>query len=95
MAVHTVTQPIPVVVVTSEACHLCSDAVGALYDVSSEYPLHVRQVDLESDEGRAIVRATRAPMPPIVLIDGQLLGWGRLSRGKLHRRLAELSQDQR
>ena len=95
MTVHSTTQPIPVVLVTSEACHLCADAIGALDEVSSEYPLEVRQVDLESDDGRAIARSTRAPMPPIVVVDGQLLGWGRLSRGKLRRRLGELSQDPR
>jgi hypothetical protein len=30
-------------------------------------------------------------MPPIVLINGELLGWGRLSRGKLDRRLTDIA----
>ena len=90
MTTHSTTQPIPVVLVTSEGCHLCADALRAFEEAGSEYPLQVRQVDLESDDGRAIARATRAPMPPIVVVDGQLLGWGRLSRGKLRRLLAEL-----
>jgi hypothetical protein len=32
----------------------------------------------------------RAPLLPIVLVDGELLGWGRLSRGRLSARLAAL-----
>jgi hypothetical protein len=37
------------------------------------------------------MRRFRAPMPPIAIIDSELLGWGRLSRGKLRRRLDELT----
>ncbi len=81
---------IDVVLVESEACHLCEDAVSALETVAPDHHLRLRRVDLASDEGRAIMRAHRAPMPPIVLIGGELFGWGRLSRGKLRRRLEEL-----
>lgn len=76
-------------VVTSPACHFCTDAEAVLADLARSYPLDVRSVDMATDEGKAIVREHRAPMPPVVLIDGKLLGWGRLSRGKLRRRLDE------
>ncbi len=79
------------VLVEAVACHLCDDAAQLLAHAEREGKLRVRRVALESDEGRAIARATRAPMPPIVLIDGELLGWGRLSRGKLDRRLTHLA----
>ena len=81
------TDAIEVVLVEAPACHLCEDAARVLEDVGHERPLSVRRVDIGSAEGRAIVRRYRAPMPPVVLVDGQLLGWGRLSRGKLRRRL--------
>jgi glutaredoxin-like protein DUF836 len=81
---------VDVVLVESEACHLCEDAASVLEAVAPEHQLRVRRVDLASDEGRAIMRAHRAPMPPIVLIGGELLGWGRISRAKLGRRLAQL-----
>lgn len=85
------TQVIDVVLVEAAACHLCDDAGSTLEEAAREYPLVVRRVDIASPEGRAVVREHRAPMPPIVFVDGELLGWGRLSRGKLRRRLDELA----
>ncbi len=85
------THLIEVVLVEAPACHLCEDAARALKQIARERALSVRQVDIASAEGRAIVRRHRAPMPPVVIIDGELLGWGRLSRGKLQRRLDELT----
>ena len=82
---------IEAVLVEAVACHLCDDAAHLLTNAESEGKLRVRRIALESEEGKAIARATRAPMPPIVLINGELLGWGRLSRGKLDRRLTDLA----
>ncbi len=45
---------------------------------------------MTSQEGRELLGRTRAQLLPIVLVDGELLGWGRLSRGKLAARLAAL-----
>lgn len=85
------TRPVEVVLVEAPACHLCEDAARTLDELAREVPLSVRRVDIASAEGRAIVRHHRAPMPPVVIVDGELLGWGRLSRGKLQRRLDELT----
>ena len=82
---------IEAVLVEAVACHLCDDAAQLLAKAEREGKLRVRRIALESEEGKAIARATRAPMPPIVLINGELLGWGRLSRGKLDRRLTDLA----
>lgn len=84
-------EAVEAVLVEAVACHLCDDAAQLLANAESEGKLRVRRVALESEEGKAIARATRAPMPPIVLINGELLGWGRLSRGKLDRRLTDLA----
>ena len=78
------------VLVESVACHLCDDAASVLGEAERAGKIRVRRVALDSEEGRAIARASRAPMPPIVLMDGELLGWGRLSRGKLQRRLSQI-----
>lgn len=83
---------IEAVLVEAVACHLCDDAAQLLANAEHEGKLRVRRIALESEEGKAIARATRAPMPPIVLINGELLGWGRLSRGKLDRRLTDLAR---
>ena len=82
---------IEVVLVEAPVCHLCHDASEVLHDAARSYRLTVRRVDIASPEGRAIIRQHRAPMPPVVVVDGELLGWGRLSRGKLRRRLEGLS----
>ena len=84
---------IDVVLVESSGCHLCEDAAATLEELAPRHRLLVRRFDLSSAEGRAIMRAHRAPMPPIVVIDGELLGWGRISRGKLGRRLDALDAE--
>lgn len=89
-AIRTTPSPIETVLVESSACHLCEDAAAVLGEAEQEGRIRLRRIALESAEGRAIARATRAPMPPIVLVEGALLGWGRLSRGKLNRRLTQL-----
>lgn len=79
--------PVEVVVVHSDGCHLCDDALGALEEFSREFPLTVRTVDFDTPEGRELRRRHRPPMPPLVLVDGELFGWGRLSRRKFRRLL--------
>lgn len=49
----------------------------------------VRRVELASEEGMKIARTHRVPFPPILLIDGQYFGHGRLSERKLERALAQ------
>lgn len=78
---------IDVVVLTSDACHLCDDALETLAELAREYPLSIRSIDIDSEEGRALVARHRPPMPPAVLIEGELLSSGRLPRKKLRRLL--------
>jgi len=74
-----------VVVLSSTACHLCEDALDALADIARELPIRVREVGMESREGRELVRIHRPAMAPAVLVDGVLFGIGRLSRKKLRK----------
>jgi len=78
---------VDVVVVTSTSCHLCEDALEALSELSREFPLSVREVDIRSLEGARIVADHRPPVPPAVLVDGALFSSGRLPRRKLRRYL--------
>jgi hypothetical protein len=75
------------VVLTARDCHLCEDALDALHALGVEFPLRVREVDMESIEGRALLRLHRPAMPPAVLLDGVLFSAGRLPRRKLRRLL--------
>lgn len=86
----TRTQPVEVTVVHSDGCHLCDDAIAALDEFSREHPLTVRLVEFDSPEGRELHRRFRPPIPPLILVDGELFGWGRLSRRKLVKRLGQL-----
>jgi hypothetical protein len=76
-----------VLVVTSPACHLCEEALGALEGLADEYPLSVRETSIDSEEGRAVLHRFRPPLPPFVIVDGELFSSGRLPRKKLRRYL--------
>lgn len=78
---------VEVLVVTSSACHLCEDALQALAEIARDRPLSIREVPLESEEGRAVFERFRPPMPPFVVVDGELFSSGRLPRKKLLRHL--------
>ncbi len=76
-----------VIVVTSQSCHLCEDALEALAELAEEFPLQVREVPLECYEGASLFERFRPPTPPAVIVDGLLFSAGRLPRKKLRRRL--------
>ena len=82
---------IDVVLVTAFRCHLCDHARSLLDELGARYPLAIREVDLESDEGRDIVNRLRVPFPPILLLNGTYFGHGRLSRAKLVKTLGEVA----
>ena len=74
-------------VVGSPACHFCDDAHDALEQIGTEIPLYVDWVDAASPRGEALVREHRAPMLPLVLVDGIFFSFGRLPRKKLRKLL--------
>lgn len=78
-----------VVYVTAERCHFCERGRKVLADLGERYPLRIREVDLAAPEGRAAAARWRVPYPPIVLVDGDLAGYGRLSARGLERFLTE------
>lgn len=81
--------PTVLTVIGSAACHFCDDAHQALDEIGSEIPLYVDWVDATSPRGEALVREHRAPMLPVVLIDGAFFSFGRLPRKKLRKLLAQ------
>lgn len=80
--------PVEVTLVTAESCHFCEDAQDLLAQMSGTYDITVRLVDMMSDEGRNLVVAHRMPFPPLLLIDGAMFGYGRISARKLDKHLA-------
>lgn len=80
-------EPVRITVVDSEACHFCEDAHRALAALGANYPLAVDTVDARSEAGRALMARHRAPMNPLVLLDGTFFSSGRLPRRKLEKLL--------
>lgn len=76
-----------VTLVHSPACHFCDDAQAVLSELADEFPLSVELVSATSPLGARLVRAHRAPMYPLVLVDGAFFSFGRLPRKKLTRLL--------
>ena len=77
-----------VTVVEAPACHLCEDAKSSLAVLARSYPLTVNVVSITDEPGRLLMQAHRAPMSPLVLLDGAYFSSGRLPRRKLEKRLA-------
>lgn len=74
---------VDITVVHAPACHFCDDAERALSVLAEQFPLAVRVVALESDEGLLLTAKHRPAMNPLVLIDGRFFSAGRLPRKKL------------
>ena len=84
--------PVVVTVVEAPACHLCDSAKSTLAVLAQSYPMTVHVVSIGEEHGRTLMQHHRAPMSPLVLLDGQYFSSGRLPRRKLERRLAKLQR---
>ncbi|WP_407343560.1 glutaredoxin [Pengzhenrongella phosphoraccumulans] len=85
---------INITVVHAPACHFCDDAEQSLSLLAERFPLAVRIVALESDEGRLLTAKHRPAMNPLVLIDGRFFSAGRLPRKKLTALLEQVAVEQ-
>ena len=76
-----------VLLLTTESCHFCDHAKAVLAKVAEEYPLEVSEMPITSPEGRRLAERDGVYIAPGIYVDGELFGQGRLSAGKLRRRL--------
>ena len=83
----TTTKPTTVTVVHSAACHFCEDAIIALKELGQDYPLTIETIDAADPRGEELMRRHRAPMYPLVLVEGSFFSVGRLPRNKFRHRL--------
>jgi hypothetical protein len=90
----TARQAISLTYVTAPRCGFCEHGRGVLADLAAEFPLAIREVTLDSPEGRDAATRWRVPYPPIVLVGGRLAGYGRLSTKRLRRVLTERQRAQ-
>jgi hypothetical protein len=84
------TKEIQVQLVTAPGCHFCDDAQRMLHTQKDRFPLTIELVPLLSETGRYLVARHRVPFPPILLIEGEFFGYGRLSQRRLEQRLIQL-----
>lgn len=76
-----------VVVLTKDECDLCEQVKGVLARLETEFALRVREVALESEEGRELATHAGAPFPPVVFVEGRAFSYGRLSERRLRKLL--------
>jgi hypothetical protein len=86
---HEAGVPVVITVVEAPACHLCEDAKSALAVLAVSYPMTINVVSMTEQPGRSLMQTHRAPMSPLVLLDGAYFSSGRLPRRKLEKRLAK------
>ena len=82
---------VEVVLLTAPDCSFCEDARAMLQRLSSDLPLTLREVALDSDEGQALAMRNGLLFPPGILLNGKAFSYGRPSEGKLRRELHLLS----
>lgn len=73
--------------VTAADCALCSHGREVLAKLSEELPLRVSEIDLDSAEGKALAERFPLVFPPILIADGAVLSYGRLSEKRLRKEL--------
>jgi len=76
-----------VTLVTAPACHLCDHAREVLARLGRTWPVALSEVQWTSPDGQELVRRDGVPFPPALYIDGALVGYGRVSEGRLRRTL--------
>jgi glutaredoxin len=76
-----------ITLLTKSDCELCDHAKEILDRLTTQIPLIVETVSLESGEGQRMAEQCKLLFPPGVLIDGEPFSWGRLSERKLRRAL--------
>jgi hypothetical protein len=79
--------PIRVRLVTAHDCHLCDHARSVLGRLQAELPLAIEEVPLASPEGRALAARHGILFPPGLLLDGDFVGFGRISERRLRAQL--------
>jgi hypothetical protein len=82
---------IAITLLTQGDCALCEHAKKVLARVGEEHPIQVTEVDLASQEGRALAAGAGVLFAPGVLVDGRPFGYGRLFERRLRRSLGRLA----
>ncbi len=80
-------QTVDLTLVVAEECSLCDHAKKVLDSLRNDYSLRVKEVKLESEEGRLLGQLHPLLFPPILLRGDRVLSYGRLSERRLRKEL--------
>lgn len=80
--------PIDVLMLEQRDCAFCDHANEILCRLEKEYPLVVRRLDINTEQGRRFAQEGGVMFAPGIFIDGEPFCYGRLSERKLRRQLA-------
>jgi glutaredoxin len=83
---------VQVTLLTQPDCPFCELAAEILARVGHDHLLTVRQIDLDTPDGRDLAARHGVLFAPGVLLDGQTFSYGRLSERRLRRHLARLGR---
>lgn len=74
---------IAITLLTQSSCIYCDQAKEILSRLAADYPLNVREVGLDTEEGRNLAIRHAVMFAPGVLMNDSLFSYGRLSEKKL------------
>lgn len=77
-----------ITILTQISCTSCEQAKAVLVRLATEYPLQIREIDLNTEVGRSLAARHGVLFAPGILIDGEMFSYGRLSEKKLRRHLS-------
>lgn len=72
---------------TQQQCAFCDEAKEILERLARKYPLHLRAIDIGSDEGTALAERGGVMFPPGIFFDSDPISYGRPSERRLRREL--------
>lgn len=75
---------------TQRECKFCAQARAVLTELSTEYPLRVSELDLDSARGRELAGHAGILFPPGIFLNGRAVAFGRPSERRLRRELDDL-----
>lgn len=84
---------IDVLLLSREDCRFCVQAKETLERLRAELGLRVREQALDSEEGRRLALSSAALFPPVVLVEGEVICYGRLSERRLRKVLARRARE--
>ncbi len=76
--------------VTAADCHLCGHARSVAQRLAADFKTEIDEIAWESPEAD-VVRRDGVPFPPALYAGNELLGYGRISEGRVRRRLTRVS----